>query len=384
MTCFRAGAWTISSGRGATVLISVTLHIRYSMGWGAVAAIRVTSVWILVVLIMAVLMLAIPDGNTLPATGISWLTLVRNRPTVARPVIDQWRTVADESERSLPMSGVISPNHDAALSRPTALARGYIFDLDGTIYLGNELLPGALRTIRHLASTGCEILFLSNNPTREIADYVTRLNAFGIPADPDNILTTIETTTRWLLQHAPGATVFPISEQPLKRSLTNAGIRISEHAEEIDIVIASYDRTFDYRKLQIAFDAIAVHKRARLIATNPDRFCPFPGGRGEPDAAAIIGAVEGCTGIRCEQVLGKPDPFMLAAALQRLGLPASECVMVGDRLGTDIAMAIGAGMDSALVLTGETTHEMLAHCPAEAYPTWVLERIDHLIPETNS
>ena len=282
------------------------------------------------------------------------------------------------------MPRVISPNHDAVLTRPTKLAKGYIFDLDGTIYLGDDLLPGALQTLRHLTAAGCEVLFLSNNPTREISDYVIKLNAFGISVYPENILTTLETTTRWLQQHAPGAAVFPIGEDPLKRALTSAGIRISENPEEIDIVIASYDRSFDYRKLQIAFDAIAVHKRARLIATNPDRFCPFPGGRGEPDAAAIIGAVEGCTGIRCEQVLGKPDPFMLEAALQRLSLPASECVMVGDRLGTDIAMAIGAGMSSALVLTGETTPGILAHTPSAAHPTWVLDRIDHLIPAGDS
>lgn len=265
-------------------------------------------------------------------------------------------------------------------SRPGHLARGYIFDLDGTIYLGDHLLPGALETIDALRGAGCQILFLSNNPTRAIADYVTKLTKLGIEAGPENILTTLETTTRWLLQHAPGATVFPIGEEPLKRALADAGIRMSEDAREIDIVIASYDRTFEYRKLQIAFDAIAVHKRARLIATNPDRFCPFPGGRGEPDAAAIIGAVEGCTGIRCEQVAGKPDPFMLEAALQRLDLPATDCVMVGDRLGTDIAMAIGAGMHSALVLTGETTRELLAQHPVAGHPTWVLERIDHLVP----
>lgn len=310
--------------------------------------------------------------------------VVNSGEQLALTDIRLWRTVARARpgrDSSISISGVTSPNHDVMLTRPTKLARGYIFDLDGTIYLGNDVLPGALQTIRHLAAAGCEVLFLSNNPTREINDYVIKLNAFGIPAHPGNILTTLETTTRWLRQHAPGATVFPIGEEPLKRSLASAGIRMSEHAEEIDIVIASYDRTFDYRKLQIAFDAIVVHKRARLIATNPDRFCPFPGGRGEPDAAAIIGAVEGCTGIRCEQVLGKPDPFMLEAALQRLGLTASECVMVGDRLGTDIAMAIGAGMDSALVLTGETTREILSRTSPAAHPTWVLERIDHLIPE---
>ncbi len=103
---------------------------------------------------------------------------------------------------------------------------------------------------------------------------------------------------RWLSQNHPDATVFPISEKPLKRALKEASIRISEREEEIDIVVASYDRTFDYHKLQIAFDAIWYHKRARLVTTNPDRYCPFPGGRGEPDAAAIVAAIEACTGAR--------------------------------------------------------------------------------------
>ncbi|HEU0163623.1 MAG TPA: HAD-IIA family hydrolase [Thermomicrobiales bacterium] len=262
--------------------------------------------------------------------------------------------------------------------RPGALAAGYIFDLDGTIYLGDEVLPGAVETIRTLRAAGRRVLFLSNNPTRAIDAYVAKLTGFGIPVTADEILTTLETTTRWLLRHAPGKTVFPIGEAPLISALTAAGIRISEDPAEIDFVIASYDRGFDYRKLQIAFDAIHVHKRARLIATNPDRYCPFPGGRGEPDAAAIVGAIEGCTGARCEYVFGKPDPFMLDAAMQRLGLSVDECMMIGDRLGTDIAMAVAAGMRSALVLTGETTPELLA--ASTIRPTWVLARIDDLIP----
>lgn len=259
-----------------------------------------------------------------------------------------------------------------------ALADGYIFDLDGTIYLGNDLLPGALHTVQTLRAQGRKVLFLSNNPTREIDAYVTKLNGLGLEVTADEVLTTVETVTRWLLQHHLGATVYPIAEAPVLRALEQAGISISEDPEQIDIVIASYDREFAYRKLQIAFDAIAVHKRAFLIATNPDRFCPFPGGRGEPDAAAIIGAIEGCTGVRCQQVVGKPDPFMLKAALQRLDLPASACVMVGDRLSTDIRMAVDAGMRSVLVLTGETTPELLA--ASDIQPTQVLARIDEVLP----
>lgn len=264
--------------------------------------------------------------------------------------------------------------------QPLSLFEGYIFDLDGTIYLGNELLPGAAGLISRLRQLNLPILFLSNNPTRGNAEYVRKLAGFGIAIEPREMLNTVDTMTAWLLRYYPTATVYPISEQPLIDALTATGIRISDDPAEIDFVIASYDRSFAYHKLQVAFDAIAVHKRARLITTNPDRFCPFPNGRGEPDAGAIIGAIEGCTGVRCEQNVGKPDPFMLEAALSRLGLAASQCVMVGDRLMTDIRMAIDAGMPSALVLTGETTREMLAAQPDSAQPTYILERIDHLLP----
>lgn len=257
---------------------------------------------------------------------------------------------------------------------------GYIFDLDGTIYLGDDLLPTAAETIAHLRNFDRRLLFLSNNPTRSPGDYVAKLERLGIPVAVDEVLNTVATMTDWLLRHHPGATVFPIAETPLIDALTAAGIRISDDPGQIDIVIASYDRTFDYRKLQIAFDAIAVHKRAYLVTTNPDRYCPFPNGRGEPDAGAIIGAIEGCTGVKCEQNVGKPDPFMLETALARLGLAARQCIMVGDRLSTDIRMAIDAGMDSALVLTGETTLDTLASEPPANHPTFVLDRLDALLP----
>jgi HAD superfamily hydrolase (TIGR01450 family) len=265
-------------------------------------------------------------------------------------------------------------------NRPSSLYHGYIFDLDGTIYLGDQLLPGAADLIATLRRLEIPILFLSNNPTRNRADYIIKLRKFGLEAQSHEVLNTVDTMTDWLLRNYPTATVYPISEQPLIDALTEAGIRISENAAEIDIVIASYDRTFAYPKLQIAFDAIAVHKRAFLVTTNPDRFCPFPNGQGEPDAAAIIGAIEGCTGVTCQQNVGKPDPFMLESALARLNLSAADCIMVGDRLTTDIRMAIDANMPSALVLTGETTPEMLATQLPENHPTFVLDRVDHLLP----
>jgi HAD superfamily hydrolase (TIGR01450 family) len=262
---------------------------------------------------------------------------------------------------------------------PDNLYEGYIFDLDGTIYLGDNLLPGAKRLVLKLRELGKRVVFLSNNPTKDPKMYAEKLTNLGIETPAFDIINTVVSMTRWLSRNHPDTTVFPIAEEPLIRSLQEAGIKMSKNAEEIDFVVASYDRTFDYRKLQTAFDAIWYHKRARLVTTNPDRYCPFPGGRGEPDAAAIVAAIEACTGARCEVNTGKPDPIMLDTVADLTKLEATECVMTGDRLYTDIRMALDAGMPSAVVLTGETTAETLADEPASNKPTYVLERIDQLI-----
>src|SRR5215212_9965776 len=179
------------------------------------------------------------------------------------------------------------------LEVPDRLYEAYVFDLDGTIYLGNELLPGAKRLVLKLRELGKRVVFLSNNPTRDQQMYADKLTKLGLPTPTSEIVNTVVTMTQWLLQNHPDATVFTIGEEPLKNALREAGIRMSEDPEEIDIVIASYDRTFEYRKLQIAFDAIRVHKRARLVTTNPDPYCPLPGGRGEPEAAIEGGRAGG-------------------------------------------------------------------------------------------
>jgi HAD superfamily hydrolase (TIGR01450 family) len=263
---------------------------------------------------------------------------------------------------------------------PERLYEGYVFDLDGTIYLGDELLPGAGRLIPKLRELGKRVVFLSNNATRDPEMYAEKLGRLGLETPASEIINTVVTMTEWLLRNHPDATVFPISEEPLKSSLEEAGIRMSENPEEIDIVIASYDRAFDYRKLQIAFDAIWFYGRAMLVTTNPDPYCPFPGGRGEPDAAAVVAAVEACTGTKCRTNAGKPDPIMLETALDLIGLGAKDCVLTGDRLYTDIRMAKDAGMPSAVVLTGETTAEDLADEPSESLPDYTLKRVDQLVP----
>ena len=260
------------------------------------------------------------------------------------------------------------------------LYEGYLFDLDGTIYLGDELLPGAHRLVTRLREMGRRTLFLSNNPTKDPQMYAEKLTRLGIPTTPEDVVNPLVTLRAWLMREAPGASVFVLGSEPLQRAVLEAGCRLSDEPGEIDVVVASYDTTFDYRKLQVAFDALWQHRRARLVTTNPDAYCPMPGGRGEPDAAAVVAAIEACTGARCEVNLGKPDPVMLGTALEVLGLPAGECVMVGDRLYTDVAMAVDAGVDAALVLTGESTRAMVDALPHERRPRYVLEGVGQLIP----
>lgn len=262
---------------------------------------------------------------------------------------------------------------------PTAerLYSAYVFDLDGTIYLGEELLPGAKRLVEALRDRDRAVRFVSNNATKDPAQYADKLGHLGLPTPVEEVVNTTVTMTQWLREHHPGAVLFPVGEQPLKDALTQGGFRLSEDPEEIDVVVASYDRGFTYEKLQIAFDAIWFHKRAILVATNPDRYCPFPGGRGEPDCAAITAAIEACTGTQAQVNVGKPDPAMLHAALAGLDVDLADCVMVGDRLSTDIEMGRGAGMVTALVLTGET---QAGDVPEEDGPSLVLERVDRLAP----
>jgi arabinose operon protein AraL len=247
--------------------------------------------------------------------------------------------------------------------------KGVIFDLDGTVYLSDHLIPGARQVIEQLRGQGQRMVFVSNKPLQSRADYAGKLTRLGVPTHPDDVINSSLVLTRYLSREMPGATVFAIGEPPLLEELA-AGSRLSEDPDEIEVVIASFDRTFDYRKLNIGFQAL--RRGARFFATNADATCPVAGGE-IPDAAAVIGALEGCSKRKVELVVGKPSPLIVEVALEQLGLPAGECLMVGDRVETDILMGHRAGMTTALVLTGVTRPADLADAPAQ--PDYVLESI---------
>jgi NagD protein len=258
---------------------------------------------------------------------------------------------------------------------PTTLYDAYIFDLDGTVYLGDQLLPTSYETITRLRELGKRTVFLSNNPTHFRADQAARLTRLGLPTPAEDVINSSVVMVNFLQHHLPDARLFVIGEEPLQTELRRAGFELTRDANRTDVVIASFDRTFDYEKLQIAFDAIRAG--ARFFATNGDRYCPVPGG-GQPDAAAIIAAVEACTNTKIEAVVGKPSHYMAEAILDLIKLPARGCLMIGDRLETDVLMGLDAGMDAALTLTGATTDQMLAE--SEITPTYVIRQLAQLLP----
>jgi phosphoglycolate/pyridoxal phosphate phosphatase family enzyme len=255
----------------------------------------------------------------------------------------------------------------------------YVFDLDGTVYLGDALLPRAGETIRALRASGRRTVFLSNNPTHTVEDYARRLTGLGLETPVDDIVNSSVVMADFLGRRRDTEGIerlFVVGEQPLKSVLAAAGFQLVDDAASTDAVIASFDRTFVYSKLQVAFDAIRAG--ARFFATNADRYCPVPGG-GQPDAAAVIAAIEACTGVRCEAVVGKPSPWMAEAILGRLGIAAERCLMIGDRLETDVRLGLDAGMGAALVLTGATTEAMVA--ASEIRPDLVLRDLGDLLPD---
>jgi arabinose operon protein AraL len=229
--------------------------------------------------------------------------------------------------------------------------RGWLFDLDGTVYLGEALLPGAAETIAALRADSRRVAFLSNKPLYTRADYAEKLTRLGIPTSIDEVVNSSIVLARHLRKLDPGAPVFVIGEAPLIGELRDHGFEVRDDAEVRWVVIA-FDRTFDYAKLNIALQAVRRHD-ARLIATNPDRTCPVEGGE-IPDCAGMTAAVEAVSGKQVEVVVGKPSPIILHVALDTLGVQARDCVIVGDRIETDIVMGKRLGLATVLVLSGVT------------------------------
>ena len=246
----------------------------------------------------------------------------------------------------------------------------WILDMDGTVYLGNQLFPETLPFLQRIRENGASYLFFTNNASRAKDTYVTRLNGMGIPAGPENILTSAETTIAFLKQHRPGKSVYVVGTPDLIRSFEDAGICVEEDAP---IVVASFDTTLTYDKLEKACRYI--REGAEFISTHPDFNCPVEGGF-IPDSGAICALITASTG-KLPRYFGKPYEDTLQIIEEFSGVAREDMVVVGDRLYTDIALGAKHGVASVLVLSGETTLEDLEG--SEVQPSVIVQNVGELL-----
>lgn len=246
----------------------------------------------------------------------------------------------------------------------------WILDMDGTVYLGNQLFPETLPFLQRIRENGASYLFFTNNASRAKDTYVTRLNGMGIPAGPENILTSAETTIAFLKQHRPGKSVYVVGTPDLIRSFEDAGICVEEDAP---IVVASFDTTLTYDKLEKACRYI--REGAEFISTHPDFNCPVEGGF-IPDSGAICALITASTG-KLPRYFGKPYEDTLQIIEEFSGVSREDMVVVGDRLYTDIALGAKHGVASVLVLSGETTLDDLEG--SDVQPSVIVQNVGELL-----
>ncbi|MGQ9667872.1 MAG: HAD-IIA family hydrolase, partial [Anaerolineae bacterium] len=255
-----------------------------------------------------------------------------------------------------------------------ANVRGWLIDLDGVIYRGEQLLAGAPEFIATLREEGIPFLFLTNNSSRTPAQYAERLSRMGIPAGPMDFYTSSQATAEYLRREAePGTAVFVIGMDGIRQALEEAGFRITQNPSEAAYCVVGYDNRITYHDLAQA--TRAVFAGARLIGTNPDPTLPVEDGF-IPGAGAILAAVATAAGVT-PLIIGKPEPTMLSLALERLGMPAQQAAIVGDRLNTDVAGGLRLGLFTVLVLTGSTRRQDAEL--SSIHPHLIVEDLEELL-----
>ena len=254
---------------------------------------------------------------------------------------------------------------------------GYIFDLDGTVYLGEELIPGADDTMGALRARDARVMFVSNKPIATGRSYAEKLTRLGIPADDEHVLTSPMALAHYVAAHHDAPCVLALGEEPVLSELRAIGCRLVETHAEADIVVISWDRQVTYARLEEAFQAL--RRGALFYVTNPDVTCPLAGGSEVSDAGAVMAYMEACSGRTPDHIAGKPSPALAHVAMARMGTTPEETLLIGDRLATDLVCGKSAGCATAVVLTGVTNEADLAAVPPDRRPDYLLRSIAELI-----
>ena len=250
-----------------------------------------------------------------------------------------------------------------------------LFDMDGTIYLGNKLFDFAPSVFDYLRNKNIDFVFLTNNSSFSIDYYVRKLNNMGIACDEHNFYTSIETTVKYLEDH-DYKTLFVLGVKSFKETLSKKFKIINEYNKDkkVDVVLASFDTELTYDELKTA--ALYIQDGSDFIATNIDFRCPIEDGKYIPDCGGLCKWLEMCTNVPAT-FMGKPSPQMIFQVAKKFNVKLDEMILVGDRYYTDIMAGINAGIDTMGVLTGESTKEEFEN--AKIPPTYIAENITDLL-----
>lgn len=250
----------------------------------------------------------------------------------------------------------------------------YLFDMDGTLYLGNQLYDFTKELLNVIRLSGGRYMFMTNNSSKSVADYIIKLKKFGINATEDDFITSSQATAYYLKKHHSGKKLYVFGTESLKSELIKKGFQITENTDETECIVMGFDTELTFKKLDDVAMMLCT-KDLPYIATNPDYVCPTEYGS-VPDCGSIADALYNATGKR-PIFIGKPEPLMPLLAMEKAGYTKEQTAVIGDRIYTDVKSGINAGAISILVMSGETTYEILNNSADK--PDMVLESAKEIL-----
>lgn len=250
----------------------------------------------------------------------------------------------------------------------------FLFDMDGTLYLGDRLFDFTKPLLREIRRIGGKYLFMTNNSSKSVADYIKKLEKLGISSIREDFITSSQATAYYLHKHHQGQRLYVCGTESLKEELRGEGFVVTEKVEDTDCIVMGFDTELTFQKLHDV-SYLLLTRELPYIATNPDLVCPTEFGS-VPDCGSVCQMIFNATGKR-PVVIGKPSPLMPQLAMDRLGYSKEETCVIGDRIYTDVKSGLNAGITGILVMSGETTPEILAE--SQDKPHLVLESAKEIL-----
>lgn len=254
----------------------------------------------------------------------------------------------------------------------------FLFDMDGTLYLGNRLFDFTLELLQTIQKNGGRYIFMTNNSSKSVQDYVKKLAGLGIEANPDDFMTSSQAMAYYLKKYYAGKTLYVSGTQSLKDELAREGFDITEDIDKVEVIVSGFDTELTFKKLE-DMSRMLCTKDLPYVATNPDYVCPTEFGS-VPDCGSVSDMLFNVSGKR-PLFIGKPSPLMPQLAMEKWGVTPEQTVVVGDRIYTDIKSGLNAGAMTVLVMSGETTYEILEASADK--PHLVLKDCSEMIPILN-